>query len=429
MSPARFFGCSSKWWRMPEKKIEKSPFAAFVDFFASVKLSIFLLLVLAAASLLGTLIAQGEDQAFYVSQYGVTWARYLEMLGINDLYHGLWFRLLLGALTLNILVCSLKRLPSTWKIVRLKTPGFNPGRFESLGKNADFKVEAALSGDPGELRQKVQKALGRRFRRVRMEDQDKGFGFYAESGRWTRLGPYVIHLGFVLVLLGGLVGSMRGFSGTMNLGEGETSNQVELKDEAGTTSLPFALRCDSFSVTYYDSGEPKEYLSRLTVIENGKDAFSQDLLVNHPLRYRGINVFQASYGVRDIAEAALMFTERGSSLGVPVKAKVGERLPFPIGQGEFRIESFESHFAMRGMDLGPVFVLSLFLPGKEPEKILLPMDYPGYDKMRRGDFVITVSDATPLYYTGLSVTKDPGVPVVYTGFLLLIAGCFVNFFL
>lgn len=33
------------------------------------------------------------------------------------------------------------------------------------------------------------------------------------------------------------------------------------------------------------------------------------------------------------------------------------------------------------------------------------------------------------YYTGLQVTRDPGVPLVYAGFILMIAGCFVSFFM
>ncbi len=33
------------------------------------------------------------------------------------------------------------------------------------------------------------------------------------------------------------------------------------------------------------------------------------------------------------------------------------------------------------------------------------------------------------YYTGLQVTKDPGVWYVYAGFILMILGCWVTFFM
>ena len=33
------------------------------------------------------------------------------------------------------------------------------------------------------------------------------------------------------------------------------------------------------------------------------------------------------------------------------------------------------------------------------------------------------------YYSGLEINKDPGVWVVYSGFILMIIGCFITFFM
>ena len=55
--------------------------------------------------------------------------------------------------------------------------------------------------------------------------------------------------------------------------------------------------------------------------------------------------------------------------------------------------------------------------------------YPNFDKMRNAKQVITVAGYDERYYTGLQVTKDPGVWVVYSGFILMIAGCFITFFM
>jgi cytochrome c biogenesis protein len=49
--------------------------------------------------------------------------------------------------------------------------------------------------------------------------------------------------------------------------------------------------------------------------------------------------------------------------------------------------------------------------------------------MQKGDMMISVSDYAQRYYTGLQVTKDPGVWIVYSGFILLIIGCYVTFFM
>jgi cytochrome c biogenesis protein len=39
-----------------------------------------------------------------------------------------------------------------------------------------------------------------------------------------------------------------------------------------------------------------------------------------------------------------------------------------------------------------------------------------------------VADVKTRYATGLQVSYDPGVWVVYAGFLLMIAGCYITFF-
>jgi cytochrome c biogenesis protein len=40
-----------------------------------------------------------------------------------------------------------------------------------------------------------------------------------------------------------------------------------------------------------------------------------------------------------------------------------------------------------------------------------------------------VAETENRYYTGLQITRDPGVWVVYMGFLLMIGGCMVSFFM
>ncbi len=49
--------------------------------------------------------------------------------------------------------------------------------------------------------------------------------------------------------------------------------------------------------------------------------------------------------------------------------------------------------------------------------------------MRQGRFVISPGDIKHRYYTGLQVTRDPGVWLVYVGFMMLIGGCLVTFFM
>ncbi|MGD8336009.1 MAG: cytochrome c biogenesis protein ResB, partial [Desulfobacterales bacterium] len=90
--------------------------------FASVKLTVTLLMTLAATSIIGTLIPQNESPENYRRAFGEFYYRLFEILGIFDMYHSWWFQLLLVLLTVNIIVCSLNRLSATLKIVFVKHP-------------------------------------------------------------------------------------------------------------------------------------------------------------------------------------------------------------------------------------------------------------------------------------------------------------------
>ena len=92
---------------MTNQVIAADPFSKIWDFFSSVKLTIVLLLSLAATSIIGTLIPQNENPAAYLKAFGGYLFRLFDILDLFDMYHSWWFQLLLILLTINIIVCSI----------------------------------------------------------------------------------------------------------------------------------------------------------------------------------------------------------------------------------------------------------------------------------------------------------------------------------
>ncbi len=398
-------------------------------FFTSVKLTVVLLLSLAVTSIIGTLIPQSGTASEYFQKYGELWYKILSFLDsifeIFDMYHSWWFQILLLLLTINIIICSIDRIQATWKIIFVKVPRFNVSRFRRL----EYKKEFSESSMPDELEKIYKPIITRSYGYSRIEQTDNGFCLFAEKWRWTRLGVYLVHLSIILMLLGSLIGSIFGFEGFVNIPEGESAKKISLRNTTEMHLLDFEIKCEDFSLSFYDSGAPKEYRSSLVIIENGKPVLKKDIIVNDPLRYKGINMFQSSYGTLAPREVTLSFTIRETGMEYKKKAVINKPVDIPEGLGTFIIKDYSNSAGFKGHNIGEAFMGILTQKTGNPVNILLPIRFPSFDKMRKGDVVIAVASHDHRYYTGLQVTKDPGVWVVYSGFILMIIGCFVTFFM
>ncbi len=416
-------------------------------FFASVKLTVVLLMTLAATSIIGTLIPQNENPENYRRAFGDFYYRLFETLDVFDMYHSWWFQLLLLLLTVNIIVCSLNRLSATWKIVFVTRPKVDPARFRA-DKHRIVRTDPRPVED---LRPVIEDFVAKKFRYHRCDTTADGFFCFAEKWRWTRLGVYVVHTSVIILLIGGLLGSLFGFEAFVTIAEGDTTRTVLLRDSGKPVELGFDIRCEDFDVSFYPSGMPKEYRSRLSIVENGRTVAQKDVLVNHPLRYKGINIFQSSYGELPPElqmsaapeEIALSFTSKETGMVYNKKVHLGERVTIPEELGQFEIVEFKAAFDFRGRQLGPTLIGRLTQKNGVAVDVLLPFKFPGFDRMsamidaRRGDAVLIALDEADAfagtqakrYYTGLQVTRDPGVWVVYLGFVSMIIGCIITFFM
>jgi len=395
------------------------------QFFCSVKLTVYTLLFLAATSVIGTVILQNGAILQYKRLYGEAFYNLIKVLNLDDMYHAWWFLMLIGILCVNIIVCSVERLSRTWKIIFPKKIKFNPERFRRLKNLETF----TLKKDGPSIYADYEGFLSRTVGNVIKKDTQNGIALYAEKGRWTRLGVYLVHSSIILLLIGALIGSIFGFKANLRLDEGETSDSAFIVKKRLPVNLGFSIRCNDFDVKFYDTGMPKEFTSNLTIIENGKESFTRDIRVNHPLRYKGINIFQSSYGTAQPDSIVLDIIKRADKSVTSQTIKVGEEIQLPGNQGLFKLEGFLQRFDFRDHDLGEAFIGTVTLKGGKSSQIGLPMKFPTFDKMRKGKYAFVVKKFDRKYYTGLQITKDPGIWYVYSGFILMILGCWVTFFM
>jgi cytochrome c biogenesis protein len=407
-------------------------------------------LSLAVTSIVGTVIPQNENPASYFRAYGEFVYKLFNLLGIFDMYHSWWFQFLILLLTINIFVCSIDRLSATWKIIFVKNPLFNLSRFRTLPQKEVFTGKQS----PEELSTVYEEVISGQFGYTRVEETDKGLCIFAEKWRWTRFGVYIVHFSVILLLLGGLIGSFFGFEGFAIIPEYEKIDSLRIRNTGQVRALGFEVLCDDFNISFYDNGMPKEYRSSLTIIEHGNPVYKKDIIVNDPLRYKGINIFQSSYGKmpsgalqkekihkKDPPEdITLNVVGKESGNAYKLKAVIGKPVDLPEGLGKFVIVEYRKSAEFGGQNIGHAYLGILTPKDKDPVNILLPLHFPNFDKMRRGAVVISMAEqetkifnpgekSDQRYYTGLQITKDPGVWVVYTGFIGMIIGIFITFFM
>lgn len=112
---------------------------------------------------------------------------------------------------------------------------------------------------------------------------------------WRRPAVFLLHVAFVIILVGGLVTHVSSFSGTVVLNIGETSN-ILIREDNTTEMLPFHIKLDTFVVNYHaDTDTPADYESRLTIvdIERGEKK-SASVSVNKVFDYNGYRLFQTA---------------------------------------------------------------------------------------------------------------------------------------
>ena len=389
--------------------------------FSSVKLTIFLFLFIAATSILGTIIQQGLSMERYKALYSPGVFSVLKFFNIFDMYHSWWFTILLLLLSINIIVCTFKQIPRIIRLISPEKKEIDDTVFRSSQIRKTFQSQKKLSDIEQQAEILVESLVGTPVKTVKNDI----IYFLAEKGKYSRLGMIFVHISILLILAGGLTGTMLGFNGQMNIVEGEKSNTVTLFGGKGTEKLGFDVRCDNFTVEFYKTGMPKEYKTDLTILDNKKKVVSGTMRVNHPFTYKGLKFCQATYGIAGVSDLLVGVRNNKTGKETALKLDVMKKVPLPDSNASFAIARFVTDH--NGM--GPAVLGVLLEPGRAQHDIFwIFQNGRNINQQQKGGFTFTLNDFSKLYYTGIQVSKDPGVPLVWTGFSLIIIGFMLSLF-
>ncbi|MEI6306046.1 MAG: cytochrome c biogenesis protein ResB [Deltaproteobacteria bacterium] len=410
-------------------KTESSFINKVWDFFCSLKLTISLLISLALTSIIGTIIPQGKIPPEYVAQISATKLQLYSKLGFFDMYHSWWFITLLYIFSLNLTSCSIKRLPHVFKFISEPTLLLT----EAMRNSFSLKKEISFSAPLDAGQKKLAEFLAGEFAAPVVSEHNGEYHLFSQKNPWSRLGVYVVHSSILVIFIGAIIGSLFGYKGFTAIVEGSTISHVET-NSGKNIPLGFDLRCEQFSVSFYNTGAPKEFKSILTVLENGKpvkDYTNARIVVNDPLTYKGITFYQSSYGQADqgsehyftVASPGGGKSERFAAHeeGAAISLKNGAS--FKLLDTTQEVRQFMPGFS------GPAARVEVTFKGKSPQVFIVLKNYPEVNAQRGDELVFNYEGSNAKMYTGLQVAKDPGVWVVWLGCTMMVVGLYIAFFL
>ena len=397
-----------------------------------------MLLILAGlASAAGTLVLQRPqtEPEKLTAAYSMETLRWLDGLGLTDVFHSWWFAALLVLLSVNIVLASLERLPVAWNYIR--RPYQCPERHFLTGLPLQRKIPIPSLDAGLQAAEMALRKMGFRPRRV---DGPENVSLFVERNRFSRLAAYVVHASLLLIFGGALVDGIWGYRGFLALTENEQASQIELR-EGDHKPLPFAVRCDGAGQENYLDGTPRRWWSRLAVLEGKREVLRKEIAVNDPLVYGGLRFFQSGYGqTGEVSAVRLRVTSKSDSTQArDVLLHSGETLPLD-GNNSVTLAAFYPDFVLVGGEPrtrsnqpnNPAIQLQIETgvggSNARTAKVWLFPNYPALAHPDGSPYVFEFREFKMGYFTALQVSYEPGQWAVWAGILLMGIGLAAAFY-
>ena len=315
----------------------------------SMRTALILLLLLAAASVPGSIYPQRSADPNGVAQYfreDEQLAEVLDFFQLFDVYTSIWFSAIYILLFTSLVGCVLPRTKVHYEALKAE-PVQTP---TNLSRMPVYEREVSASGgDPVEVGKKILEK--QRYRVIQ-----RGDSVSAEKGYIRETANLVYHFSLVGVLIAVGIGGGLSFSGQRVLAEGDTF----VNNLAGFDSLspgtffdpealaPISVTLDKFEVDYdflneTNIGTPLDFRATVTV-RTPTDPVGETSLVrvNEPLDSTGASVYLTGHGyapeitIRDAngdisySGPTIFLPQDGNMTSIGI-VKVPDNLPEQIG--------------------------------------------------------------------------------------------------
>jgi cytochrome c biogenesis protein len=444
------------------------------NFFSSVKIAVYMILVTLLTSMVGTIYPQENTfinmnpAIFYKQNYGALGNIYY-MLGLSHTYESWWFKLLLFMIGTSLVICSLDRVLPLYRALN-KQQIRKHLQFilrQKVTYTAKLETKTKLTVSTQQWVEDMAKQLRKQHYRVHTD----GTALLAEKYRFSRWGPYVLHIGLIIFLLAVLMRSIPGWHMDQYMGflEGQT---VKIPNTS------YYLKNEKFIVDYYTKEEmskqfqdkardvPKVYETKAVLYQCTefcddpaqtpvlKEVHRQDIFVNKPLDYKGLMAFQFDYKETPrllSVKPTLSNKETGEVYGTFELSMTNPKSSFQIGSYKLQLRDYYRDFEL-GEDGKPktksndanvpafVFIITgphlaangevyMYFP-RQVDKVTFHQDeINGAIGAKLELSVPSMSDVQIANYTSfLNIRVDRAMPYIWVGAAIAMLGLVMGFY-
>lgn len=309
---------------------QRKPYSTqLVQFLGSMNLAITLLIVLALASIIGTVLQQNQPYTSYVIKFGTFWFDIFRLLGLYDVYSSTWFLIILAFLVISTATCIVRNTPGILRELK----HFRENVQEKSLRLMNQSYSLHLTQPSSDIQKTAQAILTNQGYRFKLQQNADHVVIAAKKGNSHYWGYWLTHVGIIVICLGGLLDSRLplmiaewkgaitpetrpipvsaipkesflntnslSFRGNVNISEGQKTDVIFLPVRDGylVQPLPFQVELKDFRVEHYSTGMPKSFESDLIIHDPELEKpIEKTIAVNHPLIHKGVAIYQADFG-------------------------------------------------------------------------------------------------------------------------------------
>nr|YP_010337600.1 c-type cytochrome biogenensis protein [Dixoniella grisea]UNJ17185.1 c-type cytochrome biogenensis protein [Dixoniella grisea] len=370
---------------------------SIIKILSNLSFAIILLTVILFLSILSTIIEQNRNLEFYKETYSqslfnnklIAW-QLIITLGLNHMASNYWFILLLILLAISLITCTfvnqipIFKIAKTWSLLKTKKKYQNFNFFTNRHYYTFQHYEFS----------------------------------YAYKGLIGRLAPMIVHLSIVLILSGSMIGYTQGFIAQEFIPKGEMFHIQNIIDVGPIANVPQNLtgKVHDFFIQY-ENKRISQYFSNISLLNDSNLTLAyKSIFVNQPLTYKNITIYQTDWNLLGLriqsynSNKLQIFLQKINDQNLWISTIRNPKNP----QEEFSLLLFDltGDLLLYDKQNYNIKFINLNITGQLVNQLQLNHKIAYYNRPFK---VIDIMTST-----GLQIKSDPGIILVYIGFLLLI---------